>query len=182
MSVVKLGLTVVMRMQTVSIMRGATLVYVSLDTLEMDSPVLVRHPHTLMNNLPPSMEHTIIQILTSVMKAQIQSVIQMAHAPTLLGVMSVPVQMATVEMVSRALVSMTVRIMYSYLTHNYGTDINECETGVASCSENADCTNTERSYNCSCSVGFTGDGIICTGKFGCMCLFNCNHKVCEVHT
>jgi RsiW-degrading membrane proteinase PrsW (M82 family) len=41
MSVVKLVLTVVMRMQTVSIMRGATLVYVSLDTLEMDFPVLI---------------------------------------------------------------------------------------------------------------------------------------------
>ena len=42
---VKLVLTVVMRMQTVSIMRGVTLVYASLDTLEMDFPVLVRHPH-----------------------------------------------------------------------------------------------------------------------------------------
>ena len=40
-------------------------------------------------------------------------------------------------------------------------DINGCP-GV--CDTNANCTNTGGSYVCSCSSGYTGDGITCTGK------------------
>ena len=42
-------------------------------------------------------------------------------------------------------------------------DINECETGNDSCHENAQCTNTEGSFTCSCNPGYTGDGIECSG-------------------
>ncbi|PFX12944.1 Angiopoietin-related protein 3 [Stylophora pistillata] len=40
------------------------------------------------------------------------------------------------------------------------SDINECVQNNG-CSENANCTNTEGSYNCSCNPGFSGDGHKC---------------------
>ena len=43
------------------------------------------------------------------------------------------------------------------------TDINECGDGTASCDVNAQCINTDGSYNCSCSSGYSGDGMTCTG-------------------
>ena len=39
------------------------------------------------------------------------------------------------------------------------TDVDECTTGV--CSDNADCINTDGSYECGCSIGYSGDGTIC---------------------
>ena len=44
------------------------------------------------------------------------------------------------------------------------TDIDECEDGTDSCGENADCTNTDGSYTCSCLSGYSGDGMTCDGK------------------
>ena len=44
------------------------------------------------------------------------------------------------------------------------TDINECDDGTASCNVNAECANTDGSYTCSCSSGYNGDGLTCTGK------------------
>ena len=44
-------------------------------------------------------------------------------------------------------------------------DINECESNDSNnCDENAQCTNTEGSYTCSCNPGYTGDGVNCTSK------------------
>ena len=43
-------------------------------------------------------------------------------------------------------------------------DINECENGDDNCNENANCTNTEGSFTCSCNPGYSGDGVICTSK------------------
>ena len=43
-------------------------------------------------------------------------------------------------------------------------DIDECtENETNDCDINANCTNTEGSYNCTCRVGFRGDGKHCTG-------------------
>ena len=46
------------------------------------------------------------------------------------------------------------------------TDIDECEDGTDSCDENADCTNTDGGYTCSCLSGYSGDGMSCIGKIG----------------
>ena len=43
------------------------------------------------------------------------------------------------------------------------SDINECTTNVHKCDANAFCNNTDGSYNCTCSPGFTGNGTACTG-------------------
>ena len=42
-------------------------------------------------------------------------------------------------------------------------DIDECSIDPSGCDENADCTNSEGSYSCTCKQGFTGDGVKCQG-------------------
>ena len=42
-------------------------------------------------------------------------------------------------------------------------DINECELDIDNCDQHATCTNTEGSYSCACSAGWTGDGFTCEG-------------------
>jgi hypothetical protein len=41
-------------------------------------------------------------------------------------------------------------------------DIDECECGLDDCDENANCTNTEGSYICTCREGYCGNGRNCT--------------------
>ena len=43
------------------------------------------------------------------------------------------------------------------------SDIDECVNKTDKCDENAVCNNTEASYNCSCNMGYEGDGFNCTG-------------------
>ena len=44
-------------------------------------------------------------------------------------------------------------------------DINECSESFGdNCTENANCTNTEGSYFCSCLSGYQEDGERCIGK------------------
>ena len=44
-------------------------------------------------------------------------------------------------------------------------DINECESNDSNnCDENAQCTNTDGSYICTCNPGYSGDGVSCTSK------------------
>ena len=51
------------------------------------------------------------------------------------------------------------------------TNINECEIYMSEtqvrhrCASNANCTDTEGSYQCECHTGFSGDGIQCDGLF-----------------
>ena len=43
-------------------------------------------------------------------------------------------------------------------------EIHKSETQVRHrCASNANCTDTEGSYQCECHTGFSGDGIQCTG-------------------
>ncbi|PFX28257.1 Neurogenic locus notch-like protein 3 [Stylophora pistillata] len=41
-------------------------------------------------------------------------------------------------------------------------DVDECNTGENSCSEDAECINTRGSYNCTCKQGYDGDGWNCS--------------------
>ena len=43
-------------------------------------------------------------------------------------------------------------------------DVDECDLGLDECSENANCSDTIGSYNCTCRTGFDGDGFSCTGN------------------
>ena len=42
-------------------------------------------------------------------------------------------------------------------------DFDECSLEPIPCDENADCTNNDGSYSCTCKQGFTGNGSICEG-------------------
>ena len=50
-------------------------------------------------------------------------------------------------------------------------DINECMTGSDNCHTNAQCTDTEGSFTCSCNAGYTGDGVTCTSKIDVSLLY-----------
>ena len=43
------------------------------------------------------------------------------------------------------------------------SEINECD-GVNDCHDNATCTNTVGSHNCTCKEGFEGNGTYCIGR------------------
>ena len=43
------------------------------------------------------------------------------------------------------------------------TDVDECSSESSPCDNNADCTNSDGSYTCTCKQGFIGDGESCTG-------------------
>ena len=43
------------------------------------------------------------------------------------------------------------------------SDVDECTEGTDNCDMNADCTNTDGSFTCSCKTGYYGDEVACTG-------------------
>ena len=43
-------------------------------------------------------------------------------------------------------------------------DIDECSAETSPCDSNANCTNSDGSYSCTCKQGFTGDGRACEGN------------------
>ena len=54
--------------------------------------------------------------------------------------------------------------MHTYLFEKWSpfVDINECAMGLDGCADNAACTDTDGSYECTCNSGFAGDGFTCT--------------------
>ncbi|PFX15215.1 Protein HEG-like 1 [Stylophora pistillata] len=48
---------------------------------------------------------------------------------------------------------------------NCDEDFDECAEGSHSCSADAVCDNTKRSYKCTCKPGYHGDGLTCEGSF-----------------
>ena len=43
-------------------------------------------------------------------------------------------------------------------------DVNECTGSSHDCDENAECVDSEGSYNCVCKDGYVGDGSDCRAK------------------
>ena len=43
------------------------------------------------------------------------------------------------------------------------TDVDECSAESTPCDSNADCSNSDGSFRCTCKQGFTGDGRVCQG-------------------
>ena len=46
----------------------------------------------------------------------------------------------------------------------FTSDVDECSAAASVCDENANCTNTDGSYTCTCGQGYNGDGRTCQGK------------------
>ena len=56
-------------------------------------------------------------------------------------------------------------IINTTLHNNFVVDIDECSTGLNNCSHNnADCNNTDGSFECRCKAGYIGDGVICISE------------------
>ena len=57
----------------------------------------------------------------------------------------------------------TVRTNSTFCFVPLTSDIDECSADSSPCDENADCTNSDGSYSCTCKQGFIGDGSLCDG-------------------
>ena len=53
---------------------------------------------------------------------------------------------------------------YSIVNFQHSAEYDECTNDAHNCSENATCTDTLESYNCTCKTGYRGDGHTCLGK------------------
>ena len=55
---------------------------------------------------------------------------------------------------------------------NYCSDIDECVVDFATiphnCHDDADCTNTDETFECACKTGFSGDEASCTDNDECL--------------
>ena len=55
-------------------------------------------------------------------------------------------------------------LLVIFLSISFQLDIDECTGSNNDCDDNAYCSNTVGSYNCTCKEGFTGNGHSCSGK------------------
>ena len=84
---------------------------------------------------------------------------------------------AFLEMVSIAQVRFNFTLIQTVLIFNLSlpTDIDECSnSNINNCSENANCTDTIGSYECTCSEGYGGSGIFCDGIYKLCAHINSN--------
>lgn len=65
--------------------------------------------------------------------------------------------------------------MYNKINNNI--DVDECSLKTDDCHNNATCTDTDGSYSCNCTTGFTGDGFTCSS----MNLQFLKNKLCCVY-
>lgn len=59
---------------------------------------------------------------------------------------------------------------FSKLSHLL-LDIDECQSGTHNCDVNAECTNSQGSYTCTCKEGYRANGDTCEGEND-FCLFH----------
>ena len=56
-------------------------------------------------------------------------------------------------------------LCFCNLSKLFQTDVDECQSGLFSCHAQAQCVNTQGSYECRCLPGYAGDGILaCAGR------------------
>ena len=56
------------------------------------------------------------------------------------------------------------------------SDVNECVRNLHNCHVDGYCDNIKGSFYCTCHIGYSGDGVTCSGKYT-ECL-NLKHSVC----
>ena len=103
------------------------------------------------------------QMLMSAPISIVSHVILRPFATILLVALHAPVWLGTLEMEWHAMASQSIKCIDLYTLWKYLLDINECELDTDICDNNAECKNTIGSYNCSCEIGYSGNGFNCTG-------------------
>ncbi|XP_065179894.1 fibrillin-3-like [Sycon ciliatum] len=58
------------------------------------------------------------------------------------------------------------------------SDVDECSLGVHGCGVNTQCANTDGSYACACTAGFTGNAVRASGR-DCYDIDDCELGVCD---
>ena len=65
-------------------------------------------------------------------------------------------------------IAFNVTYLFGYLTTSENAyslvDIDECVAELDNCHKNATCNNTLGGFECTCNIGFDGDGLNCTSK------------------
>ena len=85
-----------------------------------------------------------------------------------LEAMTVSAMMAMMELASTAQVCHNGFVIYRCVTVYlpkaviHHVDVDECDRDLDECSINAQCTDTMGSYNCTCNIGYDGNGFNCT--------------------
>ena len=88
----------------------------------------------------------------------------MPVVPTLMVATDVNATLASPGMALIAQVGLNLHCELSVITF-FLADIDECKDSTQNnCSSNANCTDRIGSYDCICSVGYTGDGYSCDGR------------------
>ena len=62
--------------------------------------------------------------------------------------------------IMRTLAFSTDIALFLFLT---APDVDECSWELHDCDTSAYCTNTNGSFECTCAMGYTGDGVTCAG-------------------
>ena len=97
------------------------------------------------------------------MSVLLVAVMLMQPVLILMVVSCVHVTWGTVGMDSLAAVILIVDCIHFKSTF-MPLDVDECSGGSNPCDPNAICTNTDGSFTCACTDGFTGHGDSCTGE------------------
>lgn len=93
------------------------------------------------------------------------SAVCMLRALTLMGATTAPAAMVLLEMAFCAMVCMMPFIdtrSKQFCFEIFLVDTDECEEDIDSCDLNSMCTNTIGSYQCTCNIGFFGNGFHCS--------------------
>jgi len=102
-------------------------------------------------------------------RAILTTAVRMQTALTQREVSPAPATLATLEMGSCVQVSTNCSHLHLLISSILPwlvrlADINECELEVPPCGSNANCSDTDGSFICTCRTGFEGNGFTCTGK------------------
>ena len=89
----------------------------------------------------------------------------MQTAPISLVATCATVDQGIVEMEHPVTVWWTVCVCCALIIIVYISDVDECQNDTLNnCDDNADCFDTEGSFNCTCREGYNGTGVQCQGK------------------